>query len=613
MRPLLILIQAGVLCKWTVDSKRLILESFDMIHKSPSYTYHSAIPFSPSSSWLHQSYPAELLQEVKVLIGLPVEWGLCSCTVIVSGYPLALANWKDTITVGLRSCDIVLLDTITGSQVAILSGHTNWVRSLAFSPDGMLLVSGSDDRTVSLWDVQTGGAVKTFHGHTNWVCSVSVSAESTTIASGSYDRTIRLWDIKIGECYCVIQQEDIVTSVNFSPKDPQYFISVSGGSIQQWGINGQQIGPTYDGSHVAFSLDGTQLVSCQGTAITIQNTGSDTIVTKFLGVTGECQYCCFSPDGKSVAIAAYCNIYIWDITSLSPCLINTFVGHTKTVFSIAFSSSLISASYDQSVKFWKVGSSSADPATTNPTSIPSTPAPITSITLQARDGIAISTDSNGVVKTWDILTGFCEASFKTSAKGPIQGDAQLINNRLISVWWADNKIHVWDVEKGELLQTVDAPGQNVKGVRISGDGSKVFCLDEGSGTIQAWSMLTGGVVGAVQYGFGRGYSLTVDGSRVWAQLPGVLLKGWDFGVPGSSPVELSSAPLSKPHLGYIVGAKQKSFRIKDIVTGKEVFCPPGRFAEPIDSYWDGKYLVAGYDSGEVLILDFGFVLPSRDL
>ena len=137
----------------------------------------------------------ELLQEVKVVTELPVEWGSCSRTVTFGNIPLALESWKDTIGVGLQSGNIILLDAITGSQVAILSGHTDWVRSLAFSSDGVSLVSGSHDNTVCLWDIQTGGVVKTFQGHTNWVYSVSISADNTTIASGSDDGTIYLWDI----------------------------------------------------------------------------------------------------------------------------------------------------------------------------------------------------------------------------------------------------------------------------------------------------------------------------------------------------------------------------------------------------------------------------------
>ena len=542
---------------------------------------------------------------------LPAEWGLCSRTVTFSSDPQALANWKDTIAVGLKSHNIVLLDAITGNQVAILSGHTGMVTSLVFSSDGVSLVSGSNDKTVSLWDIQTGGVVKTFQGHTEWVCSVSISADYTTIASGSYDKTIHLWDIQTGEFCCVINLYTTVTCVKFSPKDPQCLMSVSGDRIQQWNINGYQIGPTYDGSCVAFSLDGTQLVSCKKTAVTIQNTHYGKIVTEF-NAAKRVLHCCFSPDGKSVAVAASSIIYIWDISSLSPYLVNTFVGYGNDVQSIAFSSSLISASKDKLVKFWQIRSSSTGPVVTNPTSIPPASASITSINLQARDGIATSTDSNGVVKTWDILTGLCRASFQTLAKGSSQGDARLIDNRLISVWWANNKIHVWDVKKGKLLQTVDAPGQDIRGVRISGDGSKVFCLNEGSKTIQAWSILTGEVVNTIHHGFSGGYSLTVEGSTVWALFLRIVLTGWDFGVLGSSPIELSGVPLSRPHLGSIVGTRQKNLRIKDIATGQEVLYLPGRFAQPVDSCWDGQYLVAGYDSGEVLILDFGCALLNKD-
>ena len=109
--------------------------------------------------------------------------------------PLTLTCWENTIAVGLNSGDITILDGVTGNQKAILSGHTDWVRSIVFSLDGISLVSGSGDRTVKLWDTQTGGVVNTFHGHTKQVLSVSISADSTTIASGSRDMTIHLWDI----------------------------------------------------------------------------------------------------------------------------------------------------------------------------------------------------------------------------------------------------------------------------------------------------------------------------------------------------------------------------------------------------------------------------------
>src|SRR6202161_3566742 len=77
MRPILIAVQVRVPCKWANDTQRFLLEYFDIIHGYPSQIYHSALPFSPSSSWIHQHYHAKFSDEVKVVRGLPVEWGSC--------------------------------------------------------------------------------------------------------------------------------------------------------------------------------------------------------------------------------------------------------------------------------------------------------------------------------------------------------------------------------------------------------------------------------------------------------------------------------------------------------------------------------------------------------
>ena len=122
--------------------------------------------------------------------GLQVKWGTCSCTVSFDNTPLCLSCWKDLIAVGLHSGDIIILDAITGVHMFILSCHTDKVNSLAFSLDGIFLISGSDDTTVNLWDIQTGGVIKTFSGHTGLVWSVSISLYCTVIASGSEDNTI---------------------------------------------------------------------------------------------------------------------------------------------------------------------------------------------------------------------------------------------------------------------------------------------------------------------------------------------------------------------------------------------------------------------------------------
>jgi WD40 repeat protein len=81
-----------------------------------------------------------------------------------------------------------------------LHGHTNAVNVLAFSPDGLILASASNDRTARVWESSTGRLIATLHGHPSWVWSLAFSPDGEVLASGGYDGTIKLWDARRGVC-----------------------------------------------------------------------------------------------------------------------------------------------------------------------------------------------------------------------------------------------------------------------------------------------------------------------------------------------------------------------------------------------------------------------------
>ena len=105
------------------------------------------------------------------------------------------------------------------------------------------------------------------------------------------------------------------------------------------------------------------------------------------------------------------------------------------------------------------------------------------------------------------------------------------------------------------------------------------------------------------------YSHIGDSSRVWVDSGGSQTQGWDFGISGSTPIPISGVITDGPRLELNQYWNPKRHRIRDRATGNEVFRLSGKYANPTATKWDGQYLVAGYESGEVLILDFNHILP----
>jgi len=232
-----------------------------------------------------------------------------------------------------------------------------------------------------------------------------------------------------------------------------------------------------------------------------------------------------------------------------------------------------------------------------------------SISIQAKYHIAIIILEAGLVRTWNLSTGLCKASIQNPA-GPLsRRDVGLIDGRLLLVWCTPKKIHIWDTEKEKQPRKVAARSNfSTTSLKISGDGSQVFLLD--CEHIQALSTETGEVVGKVRLeGDLSNNSLIVDGLRVWVYSRYLLTKGWDFGIPGSAPITLSDEPLPSPRLEFIYATFPHPSRVKDTVTGKDIFKLPKRYKNPAKIQCDGQYLVAVNGDGELLILDFGQMIP----
>jgi DNA-binding beta-propeller fold protein YncE len=119
--------------------------------------------------------------------------------------------------------------------VQVIEGHTDDVNSVAYSPDGAHIVSGSRDRTVRVWDAQTGKELAVLKGHSNEVNSVAFSPDGAHIASGSFDKTVRVWDAQTGKELAVLEgHSDWVSSVAFSPDGAHIVSASSDETVRVW-------------------------------------------------------------------------------------------------------------------------------------------------------------------------------------------------------------------------------------------------------------------------------------------------------------------------------------------------------------------------------------------
>ena len=400
-------------------------------------------------------------------------------------------------------------------QIITYNGHTGWVQFLAFSPDGEILASGSNDQTIRLWNVHTGQCLKTLRSHTSWVQSLAFSPDGEILASGSHDQTVKLWNVQTGECLQTLSgHSNRVFFTTFSPKGQTLVTGSEDQTVRVWDVHtGSCLRvleiPINWVLSIALSPDGQTLA-----------TGSGRKTVKFWDLaSGECiktlpDYnthvwaVAFTPDGKRLVTGSEdTTVKIWDVET-GKCLqtlheqSNSPKGdhNASRIWLVAINpdgESLLSISENQIIKLWDVYTGQCLRTVDGYSNW------LLSIAFSPDGQILASSSEDQRVRLWDIDTGQCLQTLSghtnlvssvAFAPKHLNSDTEEIgksqNHQILASSSDDTTIKLWDTNTGECLQTLWGHDSWVYSVNFSPDG-QILASGSRDRTIKLWDWHTG--------------------------------------------------------------------------------------------------------------------------
>ncbi|MCS7046166.1 MAG: WD40 repeat domain-containing protein, partial [Gemmataceae bacterium] len=319
--------------------------------------------------------------------------------------------------------------------VATFKGHTEPVYSVAFTPDGKYLVTGSFDNTIKLWDVGTGKEVKVYggpNGHQKMVLCVAVSPDGQFLASGSIDNTLKLWDVPLVAPSRVVPAPDSVQAIALSP----------------------------DGSKLAFgSKDGQ---------VKLVNAADGKELFKLEGHTGPVTGVAFSPNGQNLATCgADKTLRFFNVANGQ--LLGTITAHGAAASAVQFSTNsaqAFSTGDDGYLRIWQLPLTPSKPiAVTQPT-------PFTTAVLTP-DGTSLLAAGQDKIIRQTAIAGK-ETRTLTGATAELNALAISPNNAFLAAAGADRRVWLWNNANNQPLGSFLAHGGPVTAVQFHPSSTQIM-------------------------------------------------------------------------------------------------------------------------------------------
>ena len=303
------------------------------------------------------------------------------------------------------------------------------VSAIAFSPDGRLIVSGSEDHMVRVWQLQTGRLLRRLDGHASVVTAVAFSPDGSAIASASNDRTVRLWDVRSGRLLRTLQGHVYhVYAVAFDPQRRWLATASWDRTIQLW------------------------------------DAASGHLVKKLRGHGGAIRAIDFSPDGKLLASASDDEtVRLWDVVTGKQLKVLAGAGPASAVRFRPDGEWLFSGGADHTVRMWRL------PDGAIMRKLGDCGAPVLSLAVSANGQILGGGCGAGGSVLWDIGTG---AELRRERRHAVEMRAIAFSpdGRMVATGADDASIIVEDVASGRALVSLSANLASLEAVAWSPDG-----------------------------------------------------------------------------------------------------------------------------------------------
>ena len=453
--------------------------------------YPSAVTYYAESCRLVPSYLAKT-NALAYMTFLPKilknnDKKVIAATFSPDGRTVIIANRKDN--------EIVRWDTLNGQPLnSLFLTHKKGLTSLVFSPDGKMILTGSDDGTARLWNSLSGEPVGRTMQHSKNVMAVAFSPDGRTILTGSADKTVRQWDTSSGKPVGkALLHKALVSAIAFSPDGKTILTGCDDNTARLWDARcGEPVGKVLEHNAwvlaVAFSPDGkTLLTGSEDKSVRLWDAKSGKPVGKVMNHDGKIEDIAFSPDGATVLSGGDTTARLWSSTSGEPRA--KLIGHTSWLNAVAFSpdgNAILTGSSDKTARLW-----------------------------DTRRGKPLLTRLKNSSETLAIAFS---PDFRTLAAAGL-----------------DNYARLWNRQSGETIGKAMKHSDRIHNIAFSPDGRTILTgsYDE---TARLWEANSGESIGKIMEN-----KSTVLGSDFSADSKIILTKGW-----GAKTVRLWDAQSGEP-------------------------------------------------------------------